>query len=394
MKILHVTPSYWPAIRYGGIITLIHGMCSSLAAKGHEVHVCTTNADGRGESAVPLEKPVVKDGVSIWYFRRVFPQRLFYAPGMKGFLAGKINEYDVVHIHTLFLWPQYYAARLAAARGVPYIVSPHGMLVRKLVEGKNKLVKYLWIYLVERRTFRNAGAVHFTTDIEKEAALAFGLDLPPCRVAPGGIDVRAESAYSRELLNPLVRGLIRTPYFLFLGRICKNKGVSLIVRALPAVPAARVIFAGPDENFWSRVEGEAEALGVRDRIEYAGILQKDDKTAALVNSTALLLPSYSENFANVVLEAMACGIPSIVTPGVGLSKVVADYNAGMVIQNDARAMAAAMHSMLTKSDERKAMGINAAKCASSLFSWDSAASGMEEIYKSAVRKDEKGRPSR
>ena len=68
MKILHVVPSYYPAVRYGGPIVSVHGLCKALVEEGHEVHVYTTNVDGDKESDVALGVPVDLDGVKVWYF--------------------------------------------------------------------------------------------------------------------------------------------------------------------------------------------------------------------------------------------------------------------------------------------------------------------------------------
>ena len=68
MKILHVVPTYYPATRYGGPIRSVHGLASALAAQGHDVHVYTTNVDGKGVLPVPLDRPVQLDGVNVWYF--------------------------------------------------------------------------------------------------------------------------------------------------------------------------------------------------------------------------------------------------------------------------------------------------------------------------------------
>src|SRR5262249_2892122 len=68
MRILHVVPTYLPAVRYGGPIFAVHGLCRALARRGHHVEVFTTNVDGSGASPVPLGEPVDLDGVQIRYF--------------------------------------------------------------------------------------------------------------------------------------------------------------------------------------------------------------------------------------------------------------------------------------------------------------------------------------
>src|SRR5215475_4210617 len=110
MKILHVVPTYYPAVRYGGPIRSVHGLASALAAQGHDVHVYTTNLDGEGVLPVPLDRPVPLDAVNVWYFATSVGRRLYRSPGMGRALRAKISDFDIVHLHSVFLWPTLAAA--------------------------------------------------------------------------------------------------------------------------------------------------------------------------------------------------------------------------------------------------------------------------------------------
>ncbi len=97
MKILHVVPTYYPAVRYGGPIRSVHGLASTLAAQGHDVHVYTTNVDGQGVSRVPLDRPTLLDGVSVWYFETSVGRRIYRSPGMRQALSSNVASFDIVH---------------------------------------------------------------------------------------------------------------------------------------------------------------------------------------------------------------------------------------------------------------------------------------------------------
>src|SRR4051812_26407557 len=159
VRILHVVPTYLPATRYGGPIYAVHGLCRALAARGHEVDVFTTNVDGDRDSEVPLGAPVTLDGVRVHYFASSpagIRRRFYVSPLMRAALANELVDRDIVHLHSVFLWPTYATARAAERARVPYVVSPRGMLVPELIRRKSRLVKSAWIRLVERRTFRHA----------------------------------------------------------------------------------------------------------------------------------------------------------------------------------------------------------------------------------------------
>ena|ERR1700730_15765097 len=103
MRILHVVPTYYPAVRYGGPIFAVHGLCRALAARGHELHVFTTNVDGPGTTATPVAKPVDLDGVQIRYFPCPLVRRLYWSPALGEALRHQIGNFDLVHLHSVFL---------------------------------------------------------------------------------------------------------------------------------------------------------------------------------------------------------------------------------------------------------------------------------------------------
>ena len=175
MRILHVVPSYIPAWRYGGPIHSVHGLCKALAARGHEVDVATTNVDGDGDSDVPLERPVALDGVRVHYFPSRRLRRLYYSPRMRAFLQREVPRYDLVHTHSVFLWPTSAAASVARAASKPYVLSPRGMLVRDLIERRSGWLKRAWISAFERRNVKEAAAIHVTSASEGADLLALGL---------------------------------------------------------------------------------------------------------------------------------------------------------------------------------------------------------------------------
>ena len=122
MRILHVAPTYFPAVRHGGPIFAVHGLCRSLAARGHELQVFTTNIDGPGISSTPIGTPVEVSGVQIRYFPIPLLRRLYWAPALARALHHEIGKLDIVHLHTVFLWPIWAAARAARSAGVPITI--------------------------------------------------------------------------------------------------------------------------------------------------------------------------------------------------------------------------------------------------------------------------------
>src|SRR5437660_10694449 len=113
MRLLHVVPTYLPAVRYGGPIFAVHALCRALAARGHAVEVFTTSIDGPRNAPVPHDKPVMLDGVKIRYFKSPAMRRLSWAPAVACALRREIAGVGVAHLHSVFLWSTWAATSLA-----------------------------------------------------------------------------------------------------------------------------------------------------------------------------------------------------------------------------------------------------------------------------------------
>ena len=271
MRILHVVPSYYPAVRYGGPIVSVHALCKALARRGHDVQVFTTNVDGRANSAVPVGVPVDMDGVKVWYFPVPLLRRLYWSPRMGQALRLQMPTFDIVHTHSVFLWPTWAAARAATRHGVPYVVAPRGMLVPDLIKRKSRLLKTAWIRLIERGNLEGAAAIHVTSRIEGDDLAGFGMRLPPVRIVPNGVDLipaDAEGGNEGGAGSAEVTALTAEPRtLLFIGRINWKKGLDRLIPAMAQLPArlaeTHLVIAGNDEEAYQPVlEALARQHGV------------------------------------------------------------------------------------------------------------------------------------
>ena len=322
MRILQVTPTYWPATRYGGPISAVDGLARALVQAGHEVTVACTSVDGAGDVEDQGISPVDRAGVDVRYFPVPCLRRLYFSPALWSFVGNHIGDYDVMHLHSVYLFPTSAAAHHARRAGVPYVLSPRGMLVDDLIRRKSAMVKRAWIRLFERRNLADA-MVHFTTALEAGEFRRLGLSFRDQRVIPNGVDI-PDHDLSADL------PALPERFILYLGRIDWMKNIGIVIGSLRHLDEnIHLVVAGRDDLGLLHRELNRADEAIRDRVHVLGEVG-EEKWGILRRALALVLVSRSENFANVVVEAASQGCPVVVSPEVGLSIEVTHTNAGVV----------------------------------------------------------------
>jgi glycosyltransferase involved in cell wall biosynthesis len=381
MKILHIVPTYFPAVRYGGPIHSVHALCRALAAAGHRVHVFTTSVDGPGDSNVPHGRSVDLDGVQVHYFRSRWLRRMYYSAELKEQLTLSAGVFDVLHLHSVFLFPTWAGATSAVRARVPYVLSPRGMLVRELINQRSAAAKRSWIRLVERRNLAHSARIHLTSGEERRALVDLGLALAPMSVIPNGVEMPVP--FPSDAVSADVRALVAQGFdILSFGRITWKKGLDRLIRAMPQLSNASALIAGNDEDgLAAKLRGIAETSGVGDRVRFLPRqITGADKEALFAAARLFVLPSLSENFGNVVGEAMIRGVPVVVTERVGAAEII-EASGGGVVARACRGEFAAVLANLLQSDERlAAMSAAGANYAREQLTWHGIARRFDEMY--------------
>jgi len=386
MRILHVVPTYLPAVRYGGPVFAVHGLCRALAARGHEVHVFTTNVDGMGTTPVPIGTPVAVDDVRVTYFPSPLLRRLYWAPALGRALQREVGAFDAVHLHSVFLWPTWAAARAARKAGVPYVLAPRGMLIRDLISRRSRVAKSTWIRLIERSNVERADVIHLTSQLEAAELERFGWRLPRLAVVANGIDeppCAGQAARDVEAIGA------EQPLVLFLGRLSWKKGLDRLLSAFARTSVGTLAIVGTDdEGLAPRFASLAAGLGIADRVR---ILPRtvvgSEKEHLFAAARLFVLSSYSENFGNTVLEAMRRGVPVVVTPEVGAAEIVRESGGGIVVAGDAEPLGAAISRLAVDQDLARAMGEAGQRHVTERYTWAGIAASMEEVYRSLGCRD-------
>jgi glycosyltransferase involved in cell wall biosynthesis len=375
VRSLHVAATWWPAVRYGGPIVSIRGLCRALARAGDAVQVLTTTVDGPTDSAVPTDVDVDDGGPRLRYHRSPWLRRVYWSPALQRSLAETAPMVDLVHAHGVFLWPTLAAGRAARRASRPFVLSPRGMLVRALIDARSRLAKRAWLALLERANLRGAAAIHATSAHERDALHELGLGpLRRIEVIPNGVDLPAAVAEPPDRRR-----------LLFVGRLSGEKRLDLLLDSLVGVDGATLDIVGPDPaGLRPSLERRAAGLGLADRVAFRGPLDAAGVRGAIDGCDALVLTSRSENFGNVVLEAMAAARPVVVTPGVGAAAEVRAARGGLVAADDPRGLAAALSQVLDAPALARTMGLAGRFHVARNLSWDAVAMRMRALYADLV----------
>lgn len=379
LKILHVVPTYYPAIRYGGPIWSIHSLCNALARRGHLIDVVTTNVDGPTNLKIELNTPLKLDEVNVYYFNVPFFRRLFWSLSMTKFLIKNMVNYDFVHLHSSFLLPTAIAARIASFNSIPWCVSPRGSLVPELIKNKSSLAKKIALALYEKKTLEEASFIHATSEIEKIKLLEMSFKLKNIIVIPNGVEIPNYKNYEK-FESKLFDEFKHKDFILFLGRISWKKRIDLIINAMKFLPNLNLVIAGNDEErLTEKLANLSKNIGVNSRIFFCKAVYGSEKNKLIELSKMLILVSQNENFGNVVLEAMIQKKPVAVSNGVGLSTLVKKENAGIILSEDPEEIARNINKIINNPVVLNTMGENGGLAAKK-FSWDSIAWEIEKCY--------------
>jgi glycosyltransferase involved in cell wall biosynthesis len=385
VRILHVIASLAP--RYGGPSTVAPEMCRALLDRGHHAEILTTDRDGRGRLPVLTGRPTEWHGVPTTFFRAHWPRPYAASVGLGAALRRRIAEFDVVHVHSLYLFHTLATGHWCRRFAVPYVVRPHGTL-DPYHRSRHRWRKAAYTTLLERGNVDAAAGIHYTSAAERDHAQTLGFHAPGF-VVPLGVDASALDHPAD--LNVLLKRDPRfhhRPLVTFVGRLTHKKRLDLLVEAFATVagvhPDAHLVVAGPDdEGIGKALRARIGSLGLGRRLVLPGLINGEAKTALLQHSSVFVLPSEDENFAVSVVEAMAASCPVVVTAGVALHREIADAQAGLVVPLDAGAVVTAIRRLVEDRQMAASMGAEGRRLVRSQFSWDRVAVELERMYDQA-----------
>jgi glycosyltransferase involved in cell wall biosynthesis len=387
MKILQVVPSL--AAGFGGPSTAVWELCRELTKQGEEITIFTTDADTAGRSKPGLAMPIVLERMKVFYFALQGMSNYKFSFPLAQALKEQASLFDIIHIHALFQFSTSVAAYYCRRYKRPYIITPHGHL-DPFNFRKKSWVKYAYLSLFEAANLKNASAIHFTCEAERRSAINLGFN-PPSAVIPLGInpeDFYQLPEYGNfRSKHPLLKD---KKIILFLSRIHPKKGLDRLAAAFGELIKERediyLVIAGPDsDNYSNKVKGWLAKKSALSRVIFTGMLFGQDKLALFRDSDIFVLPSYSENFSLATVEAMACGLPVVVSDKVNIASEISEAGAGLVVGTDQEQLVAALRRLLGEVQLRQELASKAKELVKQRFTWEVNTRALVKLYKSIIQ---------
>ena len=380
IRLFHVIPSV--GAQTGGPARAIVEICNAIksVAPDAQAAIATTTC-GLTESWVAWLRNELPDDTELFLFSHHGSHTHMVSLPLLKWLHRHISDYQMVHIHALFHPMSSAAALLARWKGIPYILRPLGTLSHYTFTHRRRSLKYLYYRAIERGNIESAAAIHFTTLGEQAKASRLGAKMRPVVVPlpfnPPTMDTTSAS-HRFQLL--------------FLSRLDRKKGLDVLLPAFARVhselPTSRLVIAGSgDSSYEKEIRALTKQHSLESCVEFVGFVDGSQRLELLRSSSLFVLPSRDENFGLAVVEAMAVGLPVVVTHGVDLSPDIERAGAGVVVELGVIELAGAIRDLALNSSKRVSMGKAGRDMVASRFAPRRVGCQLVGLYKGCLSSD-------
>jgi len=347
MTILQIVPSYKPAYVYGGPIYSISSLCEAQATLGHKVSVFTTNANGANNLNVPSEEIQTVNNVGVIYFPRITGDHTHISPKLWLQLFRDAKNFDVIHLHSWWSVLMIGCAWILRLKGIKFVFSPRGMFSDySFNHNVNPIKKGIFFNMLTKPVLRKQIFHATAPSEEREIKELFGINtntftLPNLLQFPELPLSAIQNHSQKDIIN-----------LLFISRVDRKKGIELLLKAVQLLKVdglfiyLTVIGSGNDD-YIQELKDLTHSLNINEIVKWKGSVEWKAKFEDILNSDILILSSYNENFANIILETLYAGRPVILTKYVGLSDYVSTHNMGWVIDTKPEDIVAAVKEYVT-----------------------------------------------
>lgn len=374
MRVLQVVPSLLP--ESGGPSRIVPELCRALAAIGTQVTLFSTHLSGQGLTIDPAQEP---------YEVVLFPSAdgsLTGARQIHEAIRQRAGDFDLIHITSLWNFTVTWAAAAARKAKIPYIIAPMGMLSDTCLRQSNYGLKLVYSWIYDRRTVEGAARLHLANPDELRSLHRGWFRYPTHFFARNVTNVSRVPA-QRGTFRKKFPELTNRRTMLFMGRLHAIKGLDLQLRALELLvnkyPDLLWVLVGPDDGEWRRLHALISKAGLDAHVKWIGPLMGEARFSALADADVVLQTSLYECQSMTVNEALAVGVPLVVTDSVNYSEVQS-AGAGFVVKRDPEELAQAIESILESPDGGSAMRDAGRRFAAKELSWPTIARVVSTAY--------------
>lgn len=382
MKILHIIPSI--ALIRGGPSQAVIEMVRALRKLNIDAEIATTNDNGDRVLDVSLNTKTEYQNIPCYFFAN-FPSKTLprYAVPYK-FIPWLLNhgrEYDLLHIHGIFSCLSSLTMTICRIRKIPYIVRPLGQLCTWSME-QNTRKKQIYLNLIERANINQSQGIHLTSEQEQKEASLLNFKTNNF-ILPHGLSISPIIKDARKKLRNHFQLSENELIILFMSRIHEKKGLDYLIPALSKAKNQKIIFiiagSGTPE-YEQQIDTILKNYNLKNRTICPGFVNGELKNLLLQGSDLFALTSHSENFGIAVLEALAAGLPVIISPEVALASMVKKYNLGYVTQLNISSITDAIDDFCLNYQAVQDIKYRARQLVIEKYSWESIANRLVAIY--------------
>lgn len=386
MRIVHIISSIDPV--HGGP----QGGCIRLAAaqsnQGHDVHIVSYGGPDIQKRAFKAADTVPHFASINWHLLADpdMKERILCLQGRKQ-LRAILDAASFVHVHGVWEPLLKVAAKIAHGKGIPYCVQPHGML--DVWSMKQKAFKKRIALLLGYRAMLNNAKFILALNTD-EAQLLKPLELAsPNLIIPNGVFLEEfEELPSHGFFKERFPLIGNKRVILFLSRLHTKKGLDVLATAFARIagsyPDVDLVVAGPDGGARDAFINLVGQLRLNDRVHLVGGLYGKDKLRAMVDATCFCLPSRQEGFSVAILEALACGLPVVISDACHFPEV-RSARAGAVVTLAPDDVASGLRDILSDAGMAHAMGRNGQQLVRDQYTWPQIAASTINGYMGSIR---------
>lgn len=387
MRILFVVGAYPPSDKHGGPPITNHCLAKALKKLGHEVFVLTTDINGKERLDV-VSGNTEWDNIGVRYCRWIKSPIPIHSPELGRELRKIGSNFDIALISSA--WNSYglSASKSCRKTDLPYIMYPHGSFDRTRLRRSCFKKKVFW-KLFDKHIYNRANGVVALTESEANQLQAMEVKSPITVIPNGVLSKNISTSQSKSELQKNFCDLIDHSFILFLGRLEQIKGIDILVKAFAQIhndfPSHTLVLAGPNERgHRQEIEELIKQYNLFDSVLFTGHVDGSVKQSLLHCAEAFVLSSYGEGLPMSVLEAMATGIPVVISDKCHIPEVQTS-NAGVIVSCDPHSVANGLRKVLADPSAREIMGENGKHLINEKFTWEKVAAATETLCKQIIK---------